>query len=134
MAPSELPDRPRDLAPDENPLAGDLAHILAHTGALWEQARGRKIFVTGGTGFFGRWLLESFAHANDTLALDATMVVLSRDPLPFQKRAPHLSSNPAIRFATGDVRTFTADDVARQLGDDARSFDFVVHAATEASA
>src|SRR3954468_19890692 len=110
MAPFPSTDRTGGFSPTENPLAEDLAHVLAHTRPLWEQARGRKIFVTGGTGFFGRWLLESFAHVNRVLALDATRGRLSRDSATFQKRAPHLASNPAIRFATGNVRTFTADE------------------------
>lgn len=118
-----------------NPLAADLDHILAHTGDIWESLRGESIFVTGGTGFFGRWLLESFAHANEAHGLDARMVVLSRNPARFEQDAPHLSEAAGIRFVTGDVQTFTAENVASQLAPPAPElYRFVIHAATEASA
>jgi dTDP-glucose 4,6-dehydratase len=115
----------------ENPLAADLEHVLTHTEGLWEPLRGRNIFVTGGTGFFGRWLLESFAHTNAALNLGAKMVVLSRNPESFARKAPRLYANPAIRFVEGDVRTFTAAEVLSQLGAKAAGqFGFVIHAAT----
>ena len=115
----------------ENPLAADLEHVLTHTEGLWEPLRGRNIFVTGGTGFFGRWLLESFAYANKALSLGARMVVLSRSPESFESKAPELYGNPAIRFVEGDVRTFTAAEVLSQLGAKAAGqFGFVIHAAT----
>lgn len=118
-----------------NPLQEDLEHILNHTGNLWESLRGQNIFVTGGTGFFGRWLLESFAHANLTLKLNARMVVLSRDPGRFQHRAPHLGESAGIYFVRGDVQTFAVAEVRAQLGESFPArFRFVIHAATEASA
>jgi nucleoside-diphosphate-sugar epimerase len=121
-------------APIENPLAADLDHILQHTEGLWEPLRGQDIFVTGGTGFFGRWLLESFAHVNDSLGLGARMFVLTRNPESFAARAPHLGKHPALVFVRGDVRTFTAANVRSRLGSKGPAqFGFVIHAATESS-
>lgn len=117
-----------------NVLAEDLEHILAHTSGLWEPLRHGRIFVTGGTGFFGRWLLESFRHVNERLGLETCMVVLSRDPEAFGKKAPHLVHDEAIDFLRGDVRDLTAASVIEQLGAGSDRFDFAIHAATEASA
>jgi nucleoside-diphosphate-sugar epimerase len=90
----------------ENPLADDLDSILSNTKSLWDELRGQRLFITGGTGFFGRWLLESFAWANDTLDLKASALVLTRDFDAFQKNAPLLAANPAIQFHIGDIRNF----------------------------
>jgi len=108
-----------------NPLAGDLDHILAHTGELWEDLRGGRLFITGGTGFFGCWLLESFAWANDALGLGAEALVLTRDPEAFAAKHPRLAAHPAIGFHQGDIRSFPFPDGA---------FSHVVHGATEAKA
>jgi len=89
-----------------NPLSEDLDHILKHTEGLWEELRGKRIFITGGTGFFGCWLLESFAWANDKLDLNASALVLSRNPVAFEKKAPHLFHHPAIQFLTDDINDF----------------------------
>ena len=109
-----------------NPLpAEDLAHVLTHTRELWAEARGQSFFITGGTGFFGMWLLESFAHINDSLALGMRATVLTRDPASFTKKAPHLTERPDIKFIQGDIRTFAFPP---------ERFDYIIHAATEASA
>ena len=105
--------------------AADLDHVLTHTRDLWEELRGQRIFITGGTGFFGIWLLETFAHANDRLKLGAHAVVLTRNAAAFREKMPHLAAHPAIRFHAGDVRDFDFP---------AGRFSHVIHAATEASA
>jgi nucleoside-diphosphate-sugar epimerase len=108
------------------PLARrDLDLVLNETRQLWEQARGQQIFITGGTGFFGCWLVESFCHVNRELRLDARATVLTRDPAKFTAKCPHLASDPAITLHTGDIRTFEFPE---------GEFPFVVHAATEAVA
>ena len=103
-----------------NPLASDLDHILTHTKGLWEDIRGKSIFITGGTGFFGCWLLESFAWANNKLGLNASALVLTRDYNGFKKIAPHLANNPAIKFQIGDVRNFEFPE---------GEFPYIIHAA-----
>jgi nucleoside-diphosphate-sugar epimerase len=108
-----------------NPLATDLDHVLAHTTGLWEELRGQRIFITGGTGFFGCWLLESFAWANDKLDLNASALVLTRNVESFRKKAPHLASHPAIQFQTGNICSFEFPK---------GNFSHIIHAATEASA
>ena len=105
--------------------AEDLTHILKHTSPLWEEARGKSFFITGGTGFFGMWMLESFTHTNDTLQLGARATVLTRDPVAFARKAPHLADRADLRFIQGDIRDFEFP-----VGD----YDYLIHAATEASA
>jgi dTDP-glucose 4,6-dehydratase len=107
-----------------NPLAQDLEHVLANTQGLWDELRGQRIFITGGTGFFGCWLLESFLWANDKLALGASATVLTRNPEAFQRKAPHLAGHSSVRLHSGDVRSYQFPD---------GQFSHVIHAATESS-
>lgn len=39
--------------------ADDLASIVQRVGPLWERLRGKRLLVTGATGFIGRWMCES---------------------------------------------------------------------------
>jgi len=102
----------------------DLDHVLRETKALWEEMRGKHLFVTGGTGFFGCWLLESFCHVNRRLALNARATVLSRHPERFAAKCPHLVADAAVTLLAGDVCDFAFPE---------GEFQYVIHAATEAS-
>ena len=105
--------------------AEDLESILTHTGPLWESLRNGRIFLTGGTGFFGCWLLESFAAANQAFDLHAEAVVLTRNPGQFANKAPHLAALPGIQLLPGDVANFAFP---------AGRFTHIIHAATTSSA
>jgi dTDP-glucose 4,6-dehydratase len=89
-----------------NPLQADLDHVLAHTQGVWENLRDGRIFLTGGTGFFGSWLLESFVHANAQLGMNAQVVVLTRSIAAFVKKAPHLAAAQGVEFVEGTVTAF----------------------------
>ena len=87
--------------------------------------RGERLFLTGGTGFFGCWLVESFLHCNHELDLNAQITVLTRDPVAFLQKVPHLRIESSLKLHAGDVRDFSYPQ---------GSYAFVLHAATEASA
>jgi nucleoside-diphosphate-sugar epimerase len=104
----------------------DLDHIAStverlHPGAI-DDLRGQRLFLTGGTGFFGCWLLESFLHLNRTLNLQARVTVLTRSATRFQVKAPHLTLDPAVTLLEGDVREPIRLDCPHR---------FFLHAATD---
>lgn len=105
--------------------AADLDHVLAHTRDAWGALAGGRLFITGGTGFFGKWLLETFVHANRVLSLKAQAVVLSRDPGAFARAMPHLADASCLEFTAGAITGFAFPP---------GSFSHVVHAATPTSA
>jgi nucleoside-diphosphate-sugar epimerase len=92
---------------ETHPLpAEDLAEAVARVGDLWEEFRGARLFITGGTGFFGRWVLETLLRANDLFSLDTQLLVLTRRPQRFAAIAPHVAMHSTVTLWQGDVRTF----------------------------
>ncbi|MEO8760071.1 MAG: NAD-dependent epimerase/dehydratase family protein [Bacteroidia bacterium] len=104
-------------------LEEDKIHILAHTKNVWVELKEKTIFITGGTGFFGKWLLESFIYANTILKLNSKLFVLSRDPDTFLNNHPHFK-NESLIFIKGDVRDFEFPT---------QPINYIIHAATEAN-
>ena len=111
------------LVPDR--LARDIAGAVSRLSAEWPRLAGAKLLMTGGTGFIGRWLLEMLRAADLEQGLGLEVMVLSRDPDAFVRKAPHLADHSGFRLVPGDVRGFEAGQ-----GD----FTHVIHAAADASA
>lgn len=101
----------------------DLQLILDKTpAAVWSALHGQRIFITGGTGFVGCWLLEALIWANQQLKLGLNISLLSRSPEAFTAKAPHLATNKIITLIQGDVNDLSS---VNEL------FDIVIHAATD---
>ncbi|HEY1947971.1 MAG TPA: NAD(P)-dependent oxidoreductase [Bryobacteraceae bacterium] len=94
-------------------LEQDLDHVLAHTSRVWDSLRGANIFITGGTGFVGTWLVESLVWANRRLNLNARAVLLTRNQKAFH-------ADPSISFIHGEANAFAFPE---------GEFPFVIHAA-----
>jgi len=105
-------------------IAEDVAAVLSRTQSLWPDLKQASVFITGATGFFGIWLLETLLAANRECALGMRVVALSRNPAAFVAKARHLADDPTITWAGGDVRDFAFP---------AGPITHVIHAATESS-
>jgi hypothetical protein len=95
----------------------DLDHVVQHAAGAFKALAGARIFITGGTGFVGSWLIESLLRAD----VGASVVVLSRDPERYYKTNPRLAGHPALQVLQGEVLTFKFPD---------GQFPYVIHAAT----
>jgi nucleoside-diphosphate-sugar epimerase len=102
--------------------APDLEHIVLRSSAELAELRGKSLFLTGGTGFFGKWLVAALGHADAQLGLGLRLTVLSRDPGKFLARHPEAAALDSLRFQSGDAADFP-------LGED--RYDYVVHAAAD---
>lgn len=103
----------------------DLKDILDQAKDVWPHLQGARIFMTGGTGFIGCWLLESIKYANESLELDIQVTVLTRSFAAFEKKVQHLAEYKAFKFIEGNVCDYDSP-----IGE----YSHIIHAATDASA
>lgn len=110
--------------PSSSPLnvpTEDLQRCHALLGpTTWRSLAGQKLFITGGTGFVGKWLLATLLDANAAFGLGCRITVLSRDPASFLNHWPAM--NGRVDWIVGDVRDF-------QIGTE--KYDVIIHAATD---
>ena len=66
----------------------------------------KRLFITGGTGFFGKSMLDYRLRHPEWPWAQAEWVILSRSPERFAATCPRLATQPGVSFAAGDVRDF----------------------------
>lgn len=108
-----------------NIIYRDLQYILKNTKNIFPDFINKKIFITGGTGFIGKWLLEVFSFANRELSSNIRLFILSRNPESFISSNPELCKNHYFTFIKGDITDFSFFEP---------NIDIIIHAATDASA
>jgi dTDP-glucose 4,6-dehydratase len=85
----------------------------------------KRVFLTGGTGFFGKSILQWLIDSGEPLPETFSLTILSRDPSFLIASYPQCRRINGLSFVQGDIRNF---DFPRD------KFDIIVHAATPASA
>ena len=88
----------------------------------WGDLAGKRIFLTGGSGFIGCNLLESYVRAWERAGLDSMISVLTRNSAAFRSKAPHLAMHPGVEVLEGDLMDCDFGNL---------TWDFVIHAARE---
>jgi dTDP-glucose 4,6-dehydratase len=105
-------------------LARDLDEIVDRAANDLDALAGRRLYVTGGTGFVGSWLLRTIAHANRRLSTSIRADVLTRDPAGFARREPALAEDPSFVLRQGTIAEPPLDG----------KYDAVIHGATPTAA
>lgn len=89
----------------------------------WEAFRGKRVFLTGGSGFIGKWLIKRFMEKNHELHLKAELDILIRR-----------ESDARFWCEIRDIYDFDAADFLVEYGECSnfelkKSYDYFIHAA-----
>lgn len=104
----------------------DLDEILEASRDDLISLRGGRILITGGTGFFGKWILETLMHAREhLLGGELTITVLTRSRENARNVFGGAFDFDRVHWHEGDISTFAFPS---------GSFSHLIHAATPARA
>jgi len=106
-------------------IKDDLEGITTSCNKLFSEMHDSEIFLTGGTGFIGKWILETIKHANESMSLNIKVTILTRNSGIFKNQNMSLASHPKFSFVDGDILNFIPPK---------KNFEYIIHAATDASA
>lgn len=112
-------DQMLPLAPES-----ELKAIAALSFDSLARLKNKKIFITGGTGFFGKWLMQSLLHMNKEQNANMHFTLVCRNTKRSLAEQSWLNS-PSVKLIQADLKTYQPISEA---------FDFFIHAATSADA
>ena len=88
-------------------ISFDILQLIERSNIDIEALRGKKIFVTGGTGFFGVWFLAALIQIKKSLNGNLQIISLSRSPEKFLQTYSEINFRDSVEFIQGDVQNFT---------------------------
>lgn len=94
-------------------IAADVDTLVQRSGIDLECLRGKTVFVTGGTGFFGLWFLRALVLIRRRLGGNLRLIVLSRAPHRFLADHTAEGFDREVEFIGGEVTQVRLDP---QLG------------------
>ncbi|MEY4530063.1 MAG: hypothetical protein RLZZ156_784 [Deinococcota bacterium] len=100
----------------------DYDFILNRLETDFKAQSGSHWFITGATGLFGKWFLETLLESNKKFNTKFRITALSRDPERFKITMPHLGNHQDLQWIRGDVSSFVFPK---------EPMDFMIHAAAE---
>lgn len=105
--------------------ADDIEFILEHfrTNGAGLRLRNQSILLTGGTGFFGKWLTQTLIALNDRLNLKNQLTIVTRNRSAAEKSLPWLQNRKDVSFIECDIRHLESD----------QKFETIIHGAAAAS-
>lgn len=83
-----------------------LSGICDTAQADFRQLQNARIFLTGCTGFLGKWIVESLLWADEHLHLDLRLFVLTRSTQSILASMPQWENHSALELLEGDVLSF----------------------------
>jgi dTDP-glucose 4,6-dehydratase len=104
--------------------ADELEHLVELEEQLFKEFASASILLTGATGWFGLWILDSLCAANDMLGLGLRITAVSRNPARFLGRFPAFAADARISWIEADVRHLA-------LGN--QSFTHIIHGAADSA-
>lgn len=88
-----------------------------------------SLFISGGTGFFGRSLLRRITEINRHTDLkDLAVTVLTRNPDAFLKNYPEFSEEKWLKFCKGDIL-----EGLEKISNEGKAYSHILHAAADST-
>ncbi len=90
-------------------ISQDVESSIRSSGINPESLRGKTVLITGGTGFFGVWMISALLSIKCSLGGDLRLILLSRSPEGFLHAHTDQHFETLVEFVRGDVRDFRLD-------------------------
>ena len=102
--------------------------FLSFFNSNFKKLENKIFFITGATGFIGKWILGALLIANDNFSLNLKIYILSRNPRLFQSSNIFIGNHPSVFFLKGDIRKTLNTKTISKLPE---QFDYFIHAACD---